>query len=90
MYSNIGDPPPIVAYAARLFGARRLAMKDAITFCSGESGPGNRIMSGSANRLYKNSITCDQTSKLKNKIHRFKRKKDCIVRKRNECVMCDI
>lgn len=57
VYCKIGDPPPILSYAALLLGARRLAIKEAITFCKGESGPGNRIISGSAKRLYRNSST---------------------------------
>lgn len=48
----------MLSYAARLLGARRFAMKDAITFCNGASGGGNRIMSGSANKLYKNPVVC--------------------------------
>jgi len=47
----------MLAYAALLLGARRLAIKAAIRFWSGASGPGNRIMSGSANKLKRNSST---------------------------------
>ena len=53
----MGDPPPMLSYAARLLGALRLAINEAITLCRGASGPGNRIISGSANKLNKNSVT---------------------------------
>ena len=49
----MGDPPPIDSYAARDLGARRLLINSAINGCNGVSGPGKRIMSGSANKLYK-------------------------------------
>ena len=41
-------------YAAIDLGARRLDMINAIRFCSGDNGGGSRMISGSANRLYKN------------------------------------
>ena len=52
----MGDPPPMDSYAAMDFGARRLDMMSAIRFWSGESGGGSRIISGSANRLYRNPV----------------------------------
>ena len=52
-YFNIGDPPPILSYAARLFGARRFDINNAIIFCNGAKKIGKRIISGSANKLYK-------------------------------------
>lgn len=57
MYLRIGDPPPMLSYAALLLGARRLAINEAMIFWSGARGPGNRMMSGSANKLKRNSST---------------------------------
>ena len=50
----MGDPPPMDSYAAIDFGARRLEIRYAIVFWRGARGAGRRIMSGSANRLYRN------------------------------------
>jgi len=50
----MGDPPPMDSYAAIDFGARRFEIRYAIVFWRGARGGGRRIMSGSANRLYRN------------------------------------
>ena len=50
----MGDPPPMDSYAAIDLGALRLDIMSAIVFWSGESGLGNRMISGSAKRLYRN------------------------------------
>ena len=53
-YLRMGDPPPMDSYAAIDLGALRLDIMSAIVFWSGESGLGNRMISGSAKRLYRN------------------------------------
>eukprot|EP00978_Attheya_sp_CCMP212_P011689 scaffold28952_cov58-Attheya_sp.AAC.5 len=50
-YCKMGDPPPIESYAALDLGALRFEMKVAISDCRGANGGGNRIISGSANKL---------------------------------------
>ena len=58
----MGDPTPIESYGARDLGARRFDIIDGTSDCNGAKGGGNRIISGSANRLYKNPSTSSPVS----------------------------
>mmetsp|Transcript_19905 Transcript_19905/g.27586 ORF Transcript_19905/g.27586 Transcript_19905/m.27586 type:complete len:205 (+) Transcript_19905:1101-1715(+) len=57
-----GDPPPMEAYAAALFGALFIDIKYASGFCNHCSEVGSRIISGSANKLYKKGCTSSSVS----------------------------
>ena len=57
-----GEPPPMDSYASRLFGARDELKTLARKPCKSRSGPGNRMMDGSANKLYRNGCTSSNVS----------------------------
>ena len=50
------------SYASRLFGARDELKTLARKPCKSRSGPGNRMMDGSANKLYRNGCTSSNVS----------------------------
>mmetsp|Transcript_4605 Transcript_4605/g.7243 ORF Transcript_4605/g.7243 Transcript_4605/m.7243 type:complete len:220 (-) Transcript_4605:329-988(-) len=57
-----GDPPPMLSYALRDLGARELDSSAARGDCRNRTAAGRRMMSGSANKLYRNGCTSSSSS----------------------------
>jgi hypothetical protein len=57
-----GEPPPMLSYASRDFGARFVLSNAASGACRNLRKAGSRMMSGSANRLYRNGWTSSKHS----------------------------